>query len=150
MKAPVDCSPTGAPMDEASLIREQTSYYRARAEEYDEWILRTGRYDRGEEHRQQWSNELATIRSFIADKAPLGDALEIACGTCLWTGHLAALGDSLSALDSFEETISLNRRKNALSSIDYVIADVFEWEPTVRFDTVFFWFLAFSCSRESF
>ena len=32
--------------DEAAL-REQVAYYRARAEEYDEWFLRLGRYDRG-------------------------------------------------------------------------------------------------------
>lgn len=127
-------------MNESSLIEEQTSYYRARAAEYDEWFLRIGRYDRGEQHRQQWANELETIRAFISSSAPLGDTLEIACGTGLWTGYLAALADSLTALDSAEETIALNRQKNSASRIDYVVADAFDWEPANRFDTVFFGF----------
>lgn len=29
------------------LIREQIAYYDARANEYDEWFYRIGRYDRG-------------------------------------------------------------------------------------------------------
>ena len=127
-------------MSDPSLIEEQASYYRARAEEYDEWFLRTGRYDRGEEHRQQWNRELDTIRSFITSSAPLGDTLEIACGTGLWTGHLAALAGSLTALDAVEETISLNQEKNADLQVDYLVADVFDWEPTATFDTIFFGF----------
>ncbi|MCB1098682.1 MAG: class I SAM-dependent methyltransferase [Verrucomicrobiae bacterium] len=127
-------------MSDPSLIEEQTAYYRARVEEYDEWFLRVGRYDRGEQHRRQWTDELETIRTFISSSSPLGDTLEIACGTGLWTGHLAALAASLMALDSVEETIAVNRQKNAASQIDYIVADIFDWEPTHRFDTVFFGF----------
>jgi SAM-dependent methyltransferase len=45
-------------MDENELLDEQLAYYRARAGEYDEWFLRTGRYDRGPEHRA-WHPERA-------------------------------------------------------------------------------------------
>ena len=38
-------------MDERKLLDEQMAYYRARADEYDEWFFREGRYDRGPEHR---------------------------------------------------------------------------------------------------
>ena len=38
-------------MEEQELLGEQVEYYRARAEEYDEWFFRQGRYDRGPEHR---------------------------------------------------------------------------------------------------
>lgn len=34
-------------MTDDSILREQIDYYRSRAAEYDEWFLRTGRYDRG-------------------------------------------------------------------------------------------------------
>lgn len=127
-------------MSEPSLIEEQTAYYRARAEEYDEWFLRVGRYDRGEQHRRQWTDELETIRAFISSSAPLGDTLEIACGTGLWTGHLAGQADSLTALDSVEEVIALNTRKNSTSKIEYIVANAFDWEPADRFDTIFFGF----------
>lgn len=127
-------------MRERHLIEEQTAYYRARAEEYDEWFLRVGRYDRGERHRQQWEDELEVVRSHIVSQAPLGDTLEIACGTGLWTGHLATLADSLTGLDAVEETITLNQRKHSTLAIEYIVADVFDWEPSARFDTVFFGF----------
>ncbi|QFS50036.1 hypothetical protein [Nostoc sphaeroides] len=35
------------------VIQQQIEYYRARANEYDQWFYRTGRYDRGEELNQQ-------------------------------------------------------------------------------------------------
>lgn len=127
-------------MSDPSLIDEQTAYYRARAAEYDEWFLRTGRYDRGEAHRQQWNGELDLIRKFLEGLAPLGDAFEIACGTGLWTHHLAKLSDSLTALDSVEETIALNREKNEKAQIQYLVADAFDWEPESKYDTVFFGF----------
>lgn len=127
-------------MNESSLIEEQTAYYRARAVEYDEWFLRIGRYDRGELHRQQWTSELELVRAYINSSAPLGHTLEIACGTGLWTGHLASLADSVTALDSVEETIALNRLKNPDSRINYFVADAFSWEPARRFDTIFFGF----------
>ena len=38
-------------MKKKSIIEDQIEYYRRRAEEYDEWHQRLGRYDRGEEHR---------------------------------------------------------------------------------------------------
>jgi len=63
-------------MQTPSLIKEQISYYRARAEEYDAWFLRIGRYDRGEAHRRQWTAELDAIRGFLSAGAPLGDVLE--------------------------------------------------------------------------
>ena len=48
--------------DEVQLITQQTEYYRARAAEYDEWFLRIGRYDRGEQHSRQWFTEVEVVR----------------------------------------------------------------------------------------
>ena len=36
-------------MEARHLLDEQIAYYRARAQEYDEWFLRQGCYDRGPE-----------------------------------------------------------------------------------------------------
>ena len=75
-------------MDEESLIQQQIEYYRARSSEYDEWFLRTGRYDRGDEHRKQWFAEVTGVHKALESSNPAGNILELACGTGLWTKHL--------------------------------------------------------------
>ncbi|MCZ6726229.1 MAG: hypothetical protein O7A98_02605 [Acidobacteria bacterium] len=37
----------------SALLQEQIEYYSARAPECDEWFLRQGRYDRGQDQRQR-------------------------------------------------------------------------------------------------
>ncbi|MEM7383498.1 MAG: class I SAM-dependent methyltransferase [Verrucomicrobiota bacterium] len=127
-------------MSDPELLAEQTAYYRARASEYDQWFLRTGRYDRGPDHRQQWNRELDQIRETVKALGPFSNALEIACGTGLWTGLLADLSESLTALDSVEETLELNRAKHPGTEIDFKAVDVFQWEPTNTYDLIFFGF----------
>jgi len=46
----------------AQIIQDQIAYYRARANEYDEWFLRQGRYDHGPEWRQQWLAEVHEVQ----------------------------------------------------------------------------------------
>lgn len=125
---------------ERSLLNEQVAYYRARAAEYDEWHLRRGRYDRGEEHRQQWFLELDAVRSALEKEKPFGACLELACGTGLWTGHLASGADNLTAIDAVPETIDINRSKAKSGTIRFEVADLFEWQPKRRYDFVFFGF----------
>jgi ubiquinone/menaquinone biosynthesis C-methylase UbiE len=76
-------------MDEEQLIESQVAYYRARAGEYDQWFLRQGRYDRGPEHRTKWLHELAIVQAALRTEVRNGEVLEVACGTGLWTCHLA-------------------------------------------------------------
>ena len=47
--------------EDDSLIKQQIEYYRARASEYDEWFLRQGRYDRGEEHRRLQPQDIGQV-----------------------------------------------------------------------------------------
>lgn len=125
-------------MDESILI-EQDAYYRARAPEYDEWHLRQGRYDRGEDHKRQWFSELSTIRKALLHEKPFGECLELACGTGLWTECLAKGASSLTAVDAAPEAIEINRTKTG-DSIQFEVADLFEWQPSRRYDFVFFGF----------
>ena len=67
------------------LLEGQLAYYRARAGEYDEWFLRTGRYDRGPEWNRRWFSELEQVRRELDGFGPTGEVLELACGTGLWT-----------------------------------------------------------------
>jgi len=125
---------------EQSLINQQIEYYRQRATEYDEWFLRIGRYDRGKEHRKKWFKEVEVVRKALESSAPSGNILELACGTGLWTTHLAQRADRLIAVDSSPESIRVNRDRVADDRVSYVEADIFSWKPPEQFDYVFFGF----------
>ncbi|MFC1735920.1 class I SAM-dependent methyltransferase [Candidatus Hydrogenedentota bacterium] len=122
------------------VLNEQVAYYRARAAEYDEWHLRMGRYDRGAEHKERWFSELGAVQSALDEARPLGECLELACGTGLWTPQLAGRASTLTAIDAVPETIEINRTKIGSASVRYVVADLFEWWPTEKYDFVFFGF----------
>jgi len=136
--------PSIAP-DDAALLAEQVAYYRARAGEYDEWWLRTGRYDRGAALNAQWLAETdaveAALDAFLRERTPQR-VLEFACGTGLFTRRLAALAPRIVAVDASPEVIAINRARCAglLAEIEYVDGDIFDFRPTERFDLVFFSF----------
>ena len=122
------------------LLQEQIDYYRARAGEYDEWFLRQGRYDHGPELNQQWFDEAAQVANALAAFAPTGQVLELACGTGLWTQHLARYAASITAVDSSSEVIEINRQRVSKETVEYIQADLFSWQPTNQYDSVFFSF----------
>lgn len=125
---------------ERDLLDEQIDYYRARAPEYDDWFFRRGRYDRGEAHRRAWSAEVAQVEAALADARPEGRVLELACGTGLWTLHLARTATSVTAVDASIEVVERNRARVDSPKVSYLQADLFEWEPGGRFDFIFFGF----------
>lgn len=127
-------------MDSERLIREQLAYYRARASEYDAWFLRQGRYDRGDAHAAQWFGEVEALERALQAFGPHGDILELACGTGWWTERLVRYCTSLTAVDASPEVIAHNRARLPDVGIAYLEADLFEWQPTRTFDTVFFSF----------
>lgn len=126
--------------EDDSLIKQQIEYYRARASEYDEWVMRTGRYDRGAEHTKRWFAELEAVRTALKATRTGGDVLELACGTGLWTEYLAPHADRLTAVDSSSEMIALNRERLKNDRVSYIQTDLFSWKPSARFDFIFFAF----------
>lgn len=128
-------------MTNSAPIDEQIAYYRARAGEYDEWFFRTGRYDRGPEHRAVWEAETAEVETALRHELSGGDVLELACGTGLWTRHLAALYRRVVAVDASPEVVEISRARTRPDRIEYVVADLFSWTPPAgAFDAVFFGF----------
>jgi 2-polyprenyl-3-methyl-5-hydroxy-6-metoxy-1,4-benzoquinol methylase len=129
----------GAP-DE--LLAEQLQYYRARADEYDEWWDRRGRYDRGPAASAAWFRERATVESALDELDLRGDVLELAAGTGIWTRRLALSATSVTALDASPEMIAVNRRRvgAAPAKVRYLVADLFAWEPDRTYDAVAFCF----------
>lgn len=124
----------------ADILQEQVQYYRERASEYDEWFFRQGRYDRGEKHRQQWFSEVSEVEAALRASKPSGDILELACGTGLWTQHLAPFATRLTAVDASPEVIELNQQRVGSACVEYIVADLFNWTPNQQFDFVFFGF----------
>jgi len=130
--------------DDRRLLQEQIAYYRARASEYDAWWLRTGRFDRGPENNAAWLADVAAVEQAVADMLSSrhpATVLEIACGTGLCTRHLAPRVDALTAVDASPEVIAINRGRVAAANVQYVEADLFSWQPSMRYDCVFmsFW-----------
>ena len=126
------------------LLRSQLDYYKARAEEYDDWFFRRGRYDRGPDHNAAWFREVQLVANTVDAWVPRGHVLELAAGTGLWTERLAASAHRVTAVDASPEVLDVNRaRLNAgthASRVNYVEADLFDWTPETHYDGVFFAF----------
>ena len=136
--------PADVPSADAPLIAEQIAYYRARAGEYDEWWFRAGRFDRGPSLNAEWFADVAIVeRALFAflDAARPQSVLELACGTGLFTRHLASRAPRVTAVDASPEVIACNRARVNSQNVDYVLANLFEWTPPARYDVVFmsFW-----------
>ncbi len=76
------------------------AYYEARAEEYDDWWLGTGRFV--ERNRPGWEEELAALVAALTALEPVR-TLDVACGTGFLTqylpGSVTGLDQSSSMLD---------------------------------------------------
>lgn len=105
---------------------EQIAYYRHRAGEYDATAY--GDLPEADD----------VIAALVGRLRPSGDVLEIACGTGMWTGHLAAHARTLTAVDSSPEMLA--RARLRAPEATFLAADVLGWAPPRRFDTVFFAF----------
>ncbi len=123
------------------VLREQVEYYRARAGEYDNML------DRGS---VEFAPLMAATKATLDELAPLGDVLELACGTGWWTGELASRAASVTAIDAAPEMIERNRARHAAHDVRYVVADLFQWTPDRQYDIVFFGFWLSHVPREAF
>ncbi|MEH1942082.1 MAG: class I SAM-dependent methyltransferase [Nostoc sp.] len=123
-----------------NILEQQIEYYRARANEYDEWFYRKGRYDRGTQNNQHWFNEVAVIKNTLHQIGVVDDILELACGTGIWTQELLNIGKKITAIDASEEVIKINRSKLNSPSVEYHLTNLFTWEPDTEYNLVFFAF----------
>lgn len=121
-------------------LRQQLEYYRARAAEYDQWWLRQGRYDRGAALNAQWFAEASVVSSALSAFRPAGSVLELACGTGIWSEQLLSFVSRLTAVDGSPEMLAINAARLRSPLVRYVEADLFQWQPSERFDAVFFGF----------
>jgi len=127
-------------VNDEDLLAEQRSYYRARAPEYDEWWQRRGRFDRGEEELLEWQRQVAVVDDALTCFGTTGSVLELAGGTGWWTERLARSANSLTVVDSSPEVLAFNQERVGRSNVNYVVADLFDWQPDSHYDVVFFSF----------
>ena len=127
-------------MSNSTPLHEQLEYYRARAGEYDQWWLRTGRYDRGAAFNARWLAEARTVEDALQKFKPAARILELACGTGIWTERLLPFAKQLTAVDGSPEMLALNAARLRSPKARHIKADLFQWQPTEQFDTIFFSF----------
>ena len=123
------------------VIRQQIDYYRKRATEYDDWFFQRGRYDAGNQRRQEWQTEIARTRAMLGSLGPVEEALELACGTGIWTERLREQARRVTAVDASPEVVELARQRvNHDPRVTFQVADLFAYEPLRRYDLVLFTF----------
>jgi demethylmenaquinone methyltransferase/2-methoxy-6-polyprenyl-1,4-benzoquinol methylase len=83
---------------------------------------------------------LAGVIEALSAFEPRGAVLELACGTGWWTGRLAQTAVTVTALDAAPEMLRLNEVRVPVPHVRRIQANVFDWQPDRRYDTVFFGF----------
>jgi SAM-dependent methyltransferase len=122
------------------LLAEQAHYYRKRAGEYDDWWFRRGRYNHGPDVDARWFADGADVQGALDRFKPVGEVLELACGTGLWTERLTTHATRVTAVYGSPEMLELCRARAGDQHVRYVQADLFSWEPDTTYDACFFGF----------
>lgn len=122
-------------------LEKMKEYYRARAAEYDDWFYRRGsRYDRGPEMNAQWFREVDEVRAALDAFHIVGNIVELAPGTGIWTEQFVRTAETVTAIDASREMIAINRAKVASERVIYEQADLFAWQPERTYDAICFCF----------
>ena len=129
-------------------LQEMVLYYQERAREYDQWFYRQERFDRGAENNARWFAEAEEVFAALQASGFVGDVLELASGTGIWTERLVRMATTVTAVDASPEMIEINRAKVASERVSYVLADLFSWRPERLYDAVFFGFWVSHVPRE--
>jgi demethylmenaquinone methyltransferase/2-methoxy-6-polyprenyl-1,4-benzoquinol methylase len=91
--APASDASTADAQRHPDRAAEMVEYYEARADEYDDWYSRRGRYERGPIHDAAWNAELDRAGAWL-DGLPIhGQIVELAAGTGWWSPLLASKGE---------------------------------------------------------
>ena len=93
-------------------------------------------YDLGPVGNERWFEETAKLEAAVDDLDVSGTVLELACGTGLFTRHLAPRARRMIAIDAAASALAINRERVADPRVEYVHADLYEWVPPddIRFD----------------
>jgi SAM-dependent methyltransferase len=125
----------------ADLDGQMRAYYAARANEYDDWYLRRGRYSHGVLADMAWQADLDAATVWL-DRLPLsGEIVDLAAGTGWWSPLLAQKG-TLSLYDAVEEPLERARQRLVAHGLTAHLHLRDAWaEPDRQVDALFcgFW-----------
>ena len=121
------------------LIEEQIDFYRTDATAFDDWLATLVDTHNHEPVARNYRLGRERVAQLFAQRAPLGDVLEIAAGT----GRLAELyvphSDSALLLDTSAESLAIAARLlDSEGRITFLEADIFDWEHDNTLDTIVF------------
>jgi len=114
------------------LVDVQIAYYDARATEYESSLaFSDGRFaDRNPDAQALW-----LLQQFVRSLSHVETTLEVACGTGIWTQEFVKISGHVHAVDASANMIALNRRASN-PKVTYECANIFEWNPSRRFERV--------------
>jgi SAM-dependent methyltransferase len=123
---------------ESEMIR----YYAARADEYDDWYLRRGRYSHGPANDATWRSDLEAAAAWLSGRGFRGQIVELAAGTGWWSPLLARQGQ-LTLYDAAAEPLGKARVRLAaagVTGVEFETRDAWR-EPDRLVDGLFagFW-----------
>jgi hypothetical protein len=118
-------------------VREQIEFYREEARQ----LAALGLPDMAADELVAASLGDDLIGVVDAYCPPSSSCLELASGFGRWTRPLLGVCERITAVDASHEMHTINRALNGDQRIEYVEADLFEYEPGARYDLVFagFW-----------
>jgi demethylmenaquinone methyltransferase/2-methoxy-6-polyprenyl-1,4-benzoquinol methylase len=120
---------------------EMVRYYAARANEYDDWYLRRGRYSRGVLQDEAWRSDLEAAAAWLGSRPLHGRIAELAAGTGWWSPILARAGQ-LTLYDAAPEPLAKAAARLAEIGLaaDFEVRDAWA-EPDRSVDSLFtgFW-----------
>jgi demethylmenaquinone methyltransferase/2-methoxy-6-polyprenyl-1,4-benzoquinol methylase len=123
------------------LDAEMVRYYAARAAEYDDWYLRSGRYSHGPVDDAAWQSDLEAAARWLGERPFHGRIVELAAGTGWWSPVLARRG-RLTLYDATPELLEKARARLTGAGLDAEFAVRDAWaEPDRAVDGLFagFW-----------
>ena len=128
--------------DEPDAIdSEMVRYYAARADEYDDWYLRRGRYSHGPIPDAAWRWDLEAAATWLRTQPFHGRIVELAAGTGWWSPLLAKKG-RLMLCDAAPEPLDKARARLAAAGLSarFRVRDAWT-EPDRSVDGLFtgFW-----------
>jgi len=135
-----------------SIINKQQEYYNKRAQEYDQWWFRQGKFDLGTQGNEKWRMQIQEAEQFFVSRlTQLKERkfLELAPGTGIWTNVLLDVKpEFLACIDGSAEMIQVATQKLCkhpnFSKVHFQQENIFEWHPIKEwhnyFDACFFGF----------
>jgi demethylmenaquinone methyltransferase/2-methoxy-6-polyprenyl-1,4-benzoquinol methylase len=120
-------------VDEQARIRDQIAFYREQARQH---ALDRDRPEVHELHRAYFEDP--EVRAVVRTHCPpSARGLELASGAGRFTGPLLDVCATITAVDALPEMHEVNRSCHGEERIEYVVADLFEYQPDGHYDLIF-------------